>query len=415
MGKNVNISIFTPTTLRRLKHWRLEGNPANMISGRAVPAGSQVWWVTEGFVMCWQDDTGRSEPPMKRWKGSPCDVDSWVALPVLSDEQSQDVELVEVYAAPILDKKETSRLVRELNSLCPLSGLQHVKRVRPCSERPHPLEVLVCLVSDVPKMQVVSIDSLLPSGGINCNGLGEPFVVKVPARAPLTRPQFELASQHWPTSFHEDKQVTVALRGELFSHHQKERIHAYMASAVTAAREGGVAGMEAIGAVVVDPKTERIIAVGHDCRRKHPLHHAVMVVIDLVARSQGGGFYGFDSYPACRFTSASSVQTEAQIENGTQPYICTGYDLYVTREPCVMCAMALVHSRIGRVFYGVTSADGALGSKFKIHTQKDLNHRFEVYKGVLSRECEDLHSMDDHIKKDRGEWSQLFITPWKWI
>nr|XP_004559171.1 probable inactive tRNA-specific adenosine deaminase-like protein 3 isoform X1 [Maylandia zebra] len=350
-----------------------------------------------------QDDTGRSEPPMKRWKGSPCDVDSWVALPVLSDEQSQDVELVEVYAAPILDKKETSRLVRELNSLCPLSGLQHVKRVRPCSERPHPLEVLMCLVSDVPKMQVVSIDSLLPSGGINCNGLGEPFVVKVPARAPLTRPQFELASQHWPTSFHEDKQVTVALRGELFSHHQKERIHAYMASAVTAAREGGVAGMEAIGAVVVDPKTERIIAVGHDCRRKHPLHHAVMVVIDLVARSQGGGFYGFDSYPACRFTSASSVQTEAQIENGTQPYICTGYDLYVTREPCVMCAMALVHSRIGRVFYGVTSADGALGSKFKIHTQKDLNHRFEVYRGVLSRECEDLHSMDDHIKKDRGE------------
>lgn len=68
-----------------------------------------------------------------------------------------------------------------------------------------------------------------------------------------------------------------------------------------------------------------------------------------------------------------------------------------------MCAMALVHSRIGRVFYGVTSADGALGSKFKIHTQKDLNHRFEVYRGVLSRECEDLHSMDDHIKKDRGE------------
>lgn len=357
--------------------------------------------VTGGFLVCWQDRTGTSEPLMKRWRASPCDVDSWVALPVLSDEESRDVELVEAFAAPILDKKETSRLVRELNGLHPLSGLQHVKRVRPCREKPHPLEVLVCLVSDAQRGKVVSIDSLLPPGGVNCNGLGEPFVVKVPARPPLTRPQFELASRHWPTSFHEDKQVTVALRGELFGRHQKERMQAYMASAVTAARAGREVGMEAVGAAVVDPKTERLIATGHDCRQDRPLHHAVMVVIDLVARSQGGGSYRFDGYPACRFSSPNSLQTEG----GPQPYICTGYDLYVTREPCVMCAMALVHSRIGRVFYGVASADGALGTKFKIHAQKDLNHRFEVYRGVLSGDCEDLRSVDDHVRKTENKCS----------
>uniref|UniRef100_A0A0E9QH78 CMP/dCMP-type deaminase domain-containing protein n=1 Tax=Anguilla anguilla TaxID=7936 RepID=A0A0E9QH78_ANGAN len=55
-----------------------------------------------------------------------------------------------------------------------------------------------------------------------------------------------------------------------------------------------------------------------------------------------------------------------------------------------MCAMALVHSRIGRVFYGVASEDGALGTKYEIHTQKDLNHHFEVFKGVLEQECEEL-------------------------
>lgn len=337
---------------------------------------------------------------MKRWKGSVCDADSWVAYPVLSDEQSQDVELVEAFAAPIVNKKETSRLIKELNNLYPLNGLQHIKRVRACKkDSPHPLEVLVCLVSDAPEMKVVNADSLLPSDGVNQSGLGEPFIVKIPARQPLTRPQFELASQHWPTSFHEDKQVTVALRGELFSPHQKASMHIYMMSALTAAKAGKELGMEAVGAVVVDPEVGRIIAVGHDCRGDHPLHHAVMVCIDLVAQSQGGGCYDFDRYPTCRFNSPSLDQAVPNAKAGSQPYICTGYDIYVTREPCVMCAMALVHSRIGRVFYGTASADGAFGTKFKIHSQKDLNHRFEVYKGVLSQQCEELNKLD--VKKDK--------------
>lgn len=331
---------------------------------------------------------------MKRWKGSACDADSWVAYPVLSDEQSQDVELVEAFAAPIIDKRETSGLIRELSSIYPLEGLQHIKRVRACKEKGsrHPLEVLLCLVSDAADVKVVSIDSLLPSGGSKWVGLGEPFVVKIPARPPLTRPQFELASRCWPTSFHEDKQVTVALKGELFSPQQKARMHMYMMSALTAAKAAKDLGMEAVGAVVVDPEEERIVAVGHDCRGDHPLHHAVMVCIDLVARSQGGGCYRFDRYTACQFTSLNSntSQNLSDSVSGPQPYICTGYDLYVTREPCVMCAMALVHSRISRVFYGTAFSDGALGTKFKIHTQKDLNHRFDVYKGVLRKQCEEL-------------------------
>ncbi|XP_029315636.1 putative inactive tRNA-specific adenosine deaminase-like protein 3 [Cottoperca gobio] len=342
-----------------------------------------------------EENNKTMEPQTKRWKGSECDLDSWVAYPVLSDEESQDVELTEAFAAPIVNKKETSRLLRELSSLYPMNGLQHIKRVRAVKEKPHPLEVLVCLVCDAPDMKVVTIESLLPSEGVRRDALGEPFLVKVPARPPLTRPQFELVSKHWPTSFHEDKQVTVALRGELFSPSQKARMHMYMTSALTVAKAAIELGMEPVGAVVVDPATERILAVGHDCRGDHPLHHAVMVCIDLVARSQGGGCYPVDRYPACRFTSPSSdtFQNGPGAEASSQPYICTGYNLYVTREPCVMCAMALVHSRIGRVFYGTASADGALGTKYRIHSQKDLNHHFEVYKGVLAKQCEDLKGL----------------------
>lgn len=342
------------------------------------------------------------EPQAKRRKVPEQDIDSWVALPVLSDEQADDaVELVEAFAAPIVDKRETSRLVRELNSLCPLGSLQHVKRVRPVQGKasPHALEVLLLPVSKHPTSMPLSLDALLPPEALGLDGLGEPFVVKVPARPPLTRPQFEVASQHWPTSFHEDKQVSVALRGELFSAPQCATMGSYMALALEAAYAGRQLGMDAVGAVMVDPTTERIIAVSHDCRGDHLLHHAVMVCIDLVARSQGGGTTSFHKYPSCSFSPTTTEHTDTQLATSgppdpqtaaSKPYICTGYDLYVTREPCVMCAMALVHSRIGRVFYGVPSADGALGTNFKLHTQKDLNHRFEVYSGVMAKQCKEL-------------------------
>ena len=63
-----------------------------------------------------------------------------------------------------------------------------------------------------------------------------------------------------------------------------------------------------------------------------------------------------------------------------RPYLCTGYDCYVVREPCAMCAMALVHSRVRRVHYCKQDASyGALGGTFKLHAQKSLNHHYVVF------------------------------------
>lgn len=339
------------------------------------------------------------EPEVKKRKGMECDPDSWEVRPVLADEMSEDVKLLDAFAAPITDKRQTSRLVRDLSAVHPLADLEHIKRVRACKDEssPHPLEVVVCLVSDVSVTNVATpgrpaLTDLLNSKDFNFQGLGEPFLVRIPSRAPLTRPQFERASLHWPTSFHEDKRVTLSLEGRLFTSGQRAQIREYMTTAVEAARSGREEGMDAVGAVIVDPKSGRVVAVGHDLTREHPLHHAVMVCIDLVARAQGGGVYRYEKHPACRHAAPDTQvrgQSEAS-EEGVQPYICTGFELYVTREPCVMCAMALVHSRISRVFYAAASPDGALGTKYKIHCQKELNHHFEVYKGVMRQTCEEL-------------------------
>ena len=68
-----------------------------------------------------------------------------------------------------------------------------------------------------------------------------------------------------------------------------------------------------------------------------------------------------------------------------------GVTLYVTLEPCVMCAGAMVHARVGRVVFGASDPKtGALGGAVKLMSSAAVNHRFDVTAGVLGTECGDL-------------------------
>lgn len=69
-------------------------------------------------------------------------------------------------------------------------------------------------------------------------------------------------------------------------------------------------------------------------------------------------------------------------------YRLAGADLYVTLEPCTMCAGAIIHARIRRVVFGARDPKtGAAGSCFEILGTDQLNHRVEVCAGVLAEEC----------------------------
>jgi tRNA(adenine34) deaminase len=74
-------------------------------------------------------------------------------------------------------------------------------------------------------------------------------------------------------------------------------------------------------------------------------------------------------------------------------YRLTGAELYVTIEPCVMCAGAIIQARLARVIYGARDPKcGAVTSLYNILTDERLNHQVEVTEGILQEECGEIMS-----------------------
>ncbi|KAK3792908.1 hypothetical protein RRG08_033759 [Elysia crispata] len=302
---------------------------------------------------------------------------------VLADKFIQNVDTCDVFIANIADKKQTSRIMRQLSELCPLEKLQHLKRIRASTEKGMPLQIVVHKPIGPDSYQaVLEIVKTV-------EGLGKPYLAKVPSTPPLTRLQYNEAVKYWPVNFHEDKEIASMISGKYFTDPELLEIKQFMKMAIKLAHAGKTRDQIPIGAVVVNPISKEIIAEAYDLRQAgYALQHAVMVAVDLVAHSQGGGMWNFDEI-FCELRHLKRSATE-NTESSSE-YLCTGYDLYVTQEPCVMCSMALVHSRIGRVFYGSSNSGGALGSSYKVHCQSGFNHHFLVFKGCLQEQTDKLY------------------------
>src|SRR3989442_2009070 len=87
-------------------------------------------------------------------------------------------------------------------------------------------------------------------------------------------------------------------------------------------------------------------------------------------------------------TAHAEMLALTQAEAAVGDWRLVDCDLYVTKEPCVMCAGALVHVRIQRVVFGCADPKaGAAGSTMNLLQTQVLNHRCEITPGVLQNEC----------------------------
>lgn len=90
-----------------------------------------------------------------------------------------------------------------------------------------------------------------------------------------------------------------------------------------------------------------------------------------------------------------------QAGRALQNHRLMGSTLYVTLEPCAMCAMAIVHARVGRLVYAATDPKtGACGSVFNLLGDARHNHRVEIHGGVLAREAS--NRLTNYFRAKRG-------------
>jgi tRNA(adenine34) deaminase len=89
-------------------------------------------------------------------------------------------------------------------------------------------------------------------------------------------------------------------------------------------------------------------------------------------------------------------------ESAVADWRLTDCELYVTKEPCPMCAGAIIHTRIRRVVFGCPDVRaGAAGTVMNLLDHNSLNHRCEITKGVLQNECAAI--LQDFFREKRGK------------
>jgi tRNA(adenine34) deaminase len=99
-------------------------------------------------------------------------------------------------------------------------------------------------------------------------------------------------------------------------------------------------------------------------------------------------------------TAHAEMVALTQAEAAVGDWRLTDCDLYVTKEPCAMCAGAVVHTRIRRVIFGcVDPTGGAAGSLMNLLQMQSLNHRCQITSGVLQNDCAAI--LQDFFRKRR--------------
>jgi len=134
-----------------------------------------------------------------------------------------------------------------------------------------------------------------------------------------------------------------------------------MPLALEQARAAGLRGEVPVGAVIVSDAGEVVAAAGNRTRELHdPTAHAEMLVIRA----------------ACATLGQERL---------------AGHDLYVTLEPCPMCAMAISHARIRRLYYGAADPkSGGIGQGPRIFAHAQCHHVPEVYDGIDAEDAQAL-------------------------
>lgn len=142
-----------------------------------------------------------------------------------------------------------------------------------------------------------------------------------------------------------------------------------------------------------------VLALAEEAERVHDEVPVAAVLVDVAGEPIGRGFNRNIAWhdPSAHAEIVALREAGKRVGNHRLP----GTTLYVSLEPCAMCAMALVHARIARLVYATADPKtGACGSVFDLLDDPRHNHRVQVTTGVLAEEA--ARRLSNYFRRKRG-------------
>jgi len=282
-----------------------------------------------------------------------------LSVPPLYLKNDTHVELAKANVI-IVDVQHTEEVVSWLAKKFPrrLHRLSHLKRVRSSTKYDNAVEILVTFADEADET-IISKSFENAFKTIN-------FITEyrfIPAILPKTQRQWEACNKCWPCIWRNNELLASSMgTNKSLSVGEKEKMYKYMLE--TEKLRQGVSETSSINAaIIVDPRTGEVVGSGVDHgvynRKKFnktqcPLDHAVLNAIRSVS-----------------------------IRNPNSYYLCTGLHCYSLWEPCYMCAMSLVHARVGKLTFAYSNGHGNAFTRkdnFRLHGLSVLNHHFSIYR-----------------------------------
>lgn len=199
---------------------------------------------------------------------------------------------------------------------------------------------------------------------------------------------------------------------------RRNNVAGVMAYARAVAEEGKRAGIGfEIGAVVAERSwdTLSIVAAAGDARchsgsnrpGANPLEHAVMRAIGMVAKQRRILLRGRDTDPQEEGDEPlTTLEANTVLASELKPsgYLCVDLEIFITHQPCVMCSMALLHSRFGRVVFGhqmpktggLTAEREGVGLGYGLFWRPELNWKFLAWRWEDENEGDQMIDDDTH-------------------
>lgn len=208
----------------------------------------------------------------------------------------------------------------------------------------------------------------------------------VPARAAHSMKEVEVMRRRWPVAL---RQRPIVVSDLPWSCARKAWVTRGIQRVVDLAKQQQARGELPVAIYVASPPKEALLdepdaipptpdirACGVDTRRAegHPLRHATVNCVGEIAKLR--------TVPP--FSDAQATRNGAG-------YLLTSLSVFITHEPCVMCVMALVHSRVKEVFFvhSDNQAGGGFGASYPVHSHPGLNHQMDLF------DCKSLVSESD--------------------